>query len=1038
MKYCVHCMSPIEETDKECPFCGKPIQAEIPEHHLHPGTVLNEKILVGAALGEGGFGITYIGRDLNLDIKVAIKEYYPNGYVNRSNTTSANVTVGLSAEKQNFFNKGRERFLREARILAKFYGEPGIVDVRDFFEANNTAYIVMEYLDGQDLKEYLKEKGTISPEHTIRMLMPVMQSLTKIHKQGLIHRDISPDNIRLVGQGVKLIDFGAARSVSSEVNKSISVMLKPGYAPEEQYRSKGNQGPWTDVYALCATMYKCITGITPDDSTQRVFSDELKTPTALGITMNETLESALMKGLSVLQKDRYQSVEELINGFKGINTSVNSDGKTVYSGKPITEDDIETRYLSDTEDDIVTRANSATSSGTKDNDVTQSDASVNSRVKDDEVIKEKSATNGKAKTEPEYKPDTDNNKKVVTQNKSQKEKSEEKTAVSSDELKPEIEKNETKQNKPKKARNKRKIGIIALSAVLVIVAVVGISTIFSALNSMTISGEKVSKDADSVNLYNKTITVDDMKSLASLGKLERLKFTSCVFDDASMEYIGDIASVLKELTFQSCTGISNYKSISDLKYLTELTISDCGLTNEQLNQIDFSNKEYFISITLNKNELLSDISNLSNVSDTLTEINVSGTAVKDFTALADCNLLTTVEAIGNGIEDISTLTNNTIIYLYLDDNSISDISALRNFEYLSTFRASNNNISDISPLADHTVLYDLELNENQITDISPLANCERLGYVDLSDNQITDIKALSNCKSLGYLYLNRNKLTNLNGLEQAIELKVIQASENEITDINGLDNCTILEKVNLNENNVSDISILSKSADTLESLYFNNNKVSDISALKNTTALEYLSFDNNEVTDLDALENSTSILAISAENNQLVSMDGISNSAKLKYIYLPHNKIESMSAISNLEPRAENDFAVIDLSSNNISTLSLSGTKKFSYLAIYNNPFTSLSEIANCKGNYLLFSYIDGMDLTGFDNSFTYFKVVDCPLDKQVSVKRAIDGEYGMSVSFETSDEADQATKDAKSAILTGSTDLSDESIDEGSEIKKE
>ena len=331
MNYCKYCMSRIEDTDRECPFCGRDLTTETPAHHLAVGTILNGKFMVGEAIGEGGFGITYIGRDTKLDMKVAIKEYYPNGYANRSNTVSPSVTCGTEGERKEVFGKGLERFLREARILAKFSDEEGIVTVRDFFEENNTAYIVMEYLDGQTLKEFLKAKGTLPAEYTIKLLMPVMQSLEKVHKQGLIHRDISPDNIMLVNGKIKLLDFGAARNVSAIGNQSLSVMLKPGYAPEEQYRSKGIQGPWTDVYALCATMYKCITGITPDDSTQRLYSDELKTPTALGINIDPTIEKALMRGLSVLQKDRYQSIEELLNGFKGINVRPSDgDNQTVY------------------------------------------------------------------------------------------------------------------------------------------------------------------------------------------------------------------------------------------------------------------------------------------------------------------------------------------------------------------------------------------------------------------------------------------------------------------------------------------------------------------------------------------------------------------------------------------------------------------------------------------------------------------------------------------------------------------------------------
>ncbi len=353
MEYCPYCMNCSEADSGICNMCGNMINKEIPTHHLAPGTILNKKILVGGVLGEGGFGITYIGRDLNLEIKVAIKEYYPYGYVNRNALVSSNVTYSISADSMDFFKKGRERFLGEARILAKFSGEPGIVEVRDFFEENNTAYIIMEYLEGKDLKQFLAENGTLTPEYTISMLTPIMNALAKIHKQGLIHRDISPDNIRLTGGKAKLLDFGAARGVSAISNKSLSVMLKPGFAPEEQYRSKGNQGAWTDVYALCATIYKCITGITPDDSTQRVFCDELQTPTALGFKIDSDIESALMKGLAVLQKDRYQSVEELLNGFRGIDISVQGDERTVSAGIPVSEDDIETRYIASEEDTTV-------------------------------------------------------------------------------------------------------------------------------------------------------------------------------------------------------------------------------------------------------------------------------------------------------------------------------------------------------------------------------------------------------------------------------------------------------------------------------------------------------------------------------------------------------------------------------------------------------------------------------------------------------------------------------------------------------------
>ncbi len=336
-KYCYHCMGIMADDRQICSACGRNNSVPVPAHHLLPGTVLNNKFSVGYALGEGGFGITYIGRDNNLDIKVAIKEFYPNGFVNRSNTTSPFVNNSVTDERKDFFEKGRERFLSEARILAQFSGESGIVGVRDFFQENNTAYIVMEFLEGTNLKEYIRKNGVMTPDDTVKLLMPIMKSLKKVHDHGLIHRDISPDNIMVHNGKVKLLDFGAARNVSAIANKSLSIMLKPGYAPEEQYRSKGDQGPWTDIYAICATMYKCITGITPDDATQRVFSDEVKRPSQLGIAISPNMEYAIMRGLSVQQNDRFQTITELMKALKGENIPDNvtiTDNRGFNSEKP--------------------------------------------------------------------------------------------------------------------------------------------------------------------------------------------------------------------------------------------------------------------------------------------------------------------------------------------------------------------------------------------------------------------------------------------------------------------------------------------------------------------------------------------------------------------------------------------------------------------------------------------------------------------------------------------------------------------------------
>ena len=298
-------------------------------HCLRKGTRLIGRYTIEGVLGQGGFGITYLGLDELHEKKVAIKEFFPQGIVTRNIEYQDTVTVTFVGEKDNY-EKGKERFLKEARTMAKFSKDEGIVKALDFFEINNTAYIVMEYLEGITLKQYLRENQRIAPEDLIELLVPLIESLDEIHSQGMIHRDISPDNIMVLPDGrIKLMDFGAARDYTEFGEKSLSIVLKPGYAPPEQYQTHGIQGPWTDIYALCATMYKCITGETPPDAIDRVIDDHLKKISEFGITIPPQVESVIIKGMSVSAKDRYQDIkdfcEDLYGGYEEIPASENEE-----------------------------------------------------------------------------------------------------------------------------------------------------------------------------------------------------------------------------------------------------------------------------------------------------------------------------------------------------------------------------------------------------------------------------------------------------------------------------------------------------------------------------------------------------------------------------------------------------------------------------------------------------------------------------------------------------------------------------------------
>ncbi|WP_051656449.1 protein kinase domain-containing protein [Butyrivibrio sp. AE3004] len=311
---CPNCMRELKPGDKFCQYCGyqKGSEEARSPHVLKPFTILQGKYLVGNVLGEGGFGISYIGFDLNLEIRIAIKEFYPNGFVTREADIRSTVTNYTTADHSQY-EKWKDSFVREARSLAKFSDLPGIVHVRDYFQENNTAYITMDFISGETLKEHLKKcGGKMSVDATMSMMLPVIQSLARVHEAHIIHRDISPDNIMVDDHGnIRLIDFGAARDFGGADEKSLSVLLKPGFAPEEQYRSKGNQGPWTDVYALCATIYRCITGEKPPESMERMRADTIRKPSSYGIRISASQEAALMAGLEVFAENRIQSMGEL-------------------------------------------------------------------------------------------------------------------------------------------------------------------------------------------------------------------------------------------------------------------------------------------------------------------------------------------------------------------------------------------------------------------------------------------------------------------------------------------------------------------------------------------------------------------------------------------------------------------------------------------------------------------------------------------------------------------------------------------------------
>lgn len=310
MQRCLGCMEEFSEEYGICPYCGYEVGAPPREaYHMVPGTLLKDgQYLIGGVLGFGGFGVTYIGWDRHLKRKVAVKEYLPGEFSTRIPGQSQITTY--EGERTEQFNGGLDKFLEEARMLAKFEAANGVVQVYDCFRENGTAYIIMEYLEGRTLKTHLEKRGKLSVKEAKEILHPILTALKGIHEMGILHRDIAPDNIFLTEDGkVKLLDFGASRFATTSHSKSLSVIVKPGFAPVEQYRSRGDQGPWTDVYSLAATFYNMVTGIVPEDAMERVEKEELKKPSKVGAHIPKNVEHAVMNALNIKIEDRTQNLE---------------------------------------------------------------------------------------------------------------------------------------------------------------------------------------------------------------------------------------------------------------------------------------------------------------------------------------------------------------------------------------------------------------------------------------------------------------------------------------------------------------------------------------------------------------------------------------------------------------------------------------------------------------------------------------------------------------------------------------------------------
>lgn len=947
----------------------------------------------------GGFGITWLAWDTMLKMPVCVKECKDSD------------------------QKRKEKFLAEARNLARFSKEAGIVNVRDYMEEDGSAYLVMEYLDGRDLKTYIEEEGPVSFEEALEMMRPVINVVTKMHAAGIIHRDISPDNIRILPDGtIKLLDFGSVIDMGQEDGKTMTVMVKPGYAPSEQYLDQSMQGTWTDVYALCATLYKCITKETPVDSLRRSFQDELPLPSVLGGQINAACEEILMKGMAVNPKERIATTEELLNRFE------QALGRT--AGKIQTEPSVtgERREEHESERQTVSKIDNVplkepkTSSKKKNNKKTENKKTENKRAGNKKRGTRKKTTIAKmilgvlagitavmvflfVLFHDPYR-DGDSNYAYIKNE----------TVTSSMLRKIDWDRNVTKLNFYQCQLDEEMLEKIAAMKRIDSISLDGCSG-FTTLKSLADMEGLQSIEINQAYTEEKACD-GNLLFDGDFSQIRNLTLTMTEFSGDS-SFLNQFPGLTK--LYLDSTGISDLSFLKSMSDLERLFLHDLDLSGDRSVPIGFCKKLK----VLNCDETgLSDISWADGLSD-LEEFSAIQCSLLDIRAVSSLGNLKKICMGSNQITDIRALGGcENLEYADFSNNQIQSIDALTGKEKLNTLILDTNMISDLSALKDSLSLTEVRLKNNQIMDISVLGGCERLQALDVENNRITDLSGLGNCTALELLSLSKNQITSLDACERMIKLKHLYAGDNQITNIDKLTNCTKLKHLTLENNQILDISALENHFTELSVLNLNNNRVSSLEPLKESQKLSVLYADHNEITDLSGLEGKSSLKALLLYDNQITDISPLADSLnKLAYLDFGKNQIADISVLSGMSSGKK----VLLLEDNQISDIRML-PKDINYLALtlYGNPLYDISivkEFTNINSMYgmLYLSHQEDLDYSAVAESKFADKIhlVDVPLDRQASLLAELKKDkFGAADPvFETTEEADAKMSEYRSEL---------------------
>ena len=762
---CMRCMSQKDSQQETCPACGFSEKDFVPEkHHLQPHTILKGQYLVGCALGEGGFGITYIGWDMFLHIPVAIKEYFPSGVVIRD---QGQHTVSVFAGKdEESFLQGRSSFFREAQKVAKFDNNVGVVSVKNCFLENGTAYIIMEYISGINLGAYAElHGGKLTFTETLKLLRTPILTLEELHRASTWHRDISPENLMLAKDGkVKLIDFGSAMESDRE-KKTRVLMIRAGYSPVEMYSSTGEDGPYSDVYSMAATIYKLITGVTPPPATDRLDNDPLVPPSALGVKdISHAQEAALLKGMAVQVKSRYQTMEEFFDGLYGKNVPAPAPsqhqkrlmigiaallvlimvgvGVLLGRGSQSVPGPAPTEAPTDV---LVGLASTEAPTALPTDAPTEAPTDVPTEAPTAIPTEAPTATPVPSAVETALRDFLNANGYAIAADE----------AIPADAL--------------------ARIGGVRLLEG-------NIDFTF-----LTDEGELEYRDSFYMNPWRRDYPrTPDMRGEAFTGEIDLAEF-AC-FPKLQYLAVWDERAV-------------NLEALSRLPKLTTLVLDHCGLTE-------------------------SDLPTIVQHAPQLTTLNISNSGITSVAALASLTKLESLMISNTGVTTLTPLANLTIRQLLTENTAISSINELRGTRLVKCIRdwacpivTDGYDVLGEMPQLEQVNIVGMEGTQELVLDLSPLAKAQNLVWLDVGYVGVQDINFVSSLpnlqylliatsnltsmmigdatlpENLGYIDFGANRITSLEELhlERLQKLEYISLHANFITDFSPMEQCTATE-----------------------------------------------------------------------------------------------------------------------------------------------------------------------------------------------------------------------------------------------------